>query len=145
MEIIKESLLASLSTIGFAILFSSPKKSIIYAGFTGGLGWLMFSLVTNVFGNVIISSFLGAITVGILGEYFARYTKKPATLYVTPGIIPLVPGAGMYYTMLSLIENDYGKAISRGTETFFIALSIAIGIIISSAFSKSIRRFKSKD
>ncbi len=145
MEIIKQTLLASLSTMGFALLFSSPKKSLIYAGLIGGLGWSVFSTITNIFGNIVLSSFLAAITVGILGEYFARYTKKPATLYVTPGIIPLVPGAGMYYTMLFIIENDYTNAMSKSTETFFIALSIAIGIIISSAFSKSIRRVKSKD
>lgn len=145
MEIIKQSLLASLSTIGFALLFSSPKKSLIYAGFTGGFAWFIFLMTTNVFGNIVLSSFLAAITVGVLGEYFARYTKKPATLYITPGIIPLVPGAGMYYTMLFLIEDDYTKAINKGIETFSIALAIAIGIIISSAFSKSIRRVKSKD
>ena len=80
----------------------------------------------------------------MLGEVFARYTKKPATLYVNPGIISLVPGAGMYYTMLALIENDYTTAIDKGAETFFIAAAIAMGIIISSAFSHSIRRVKSK-
>ncbi len=58
--------------------------------------------------------------VGTLGELFARYFKKPATVYIIPGIVPLVPGAGMYYTMLALVEKDFLLAANNGTETFFL-------------------------
>lgn len=144
MEIIKEIILAALSTTGIAILFRSPKKAALYGGLIGASSWTVFSIVLNISQNVIFSSFLGAITVGIFGEFFARYTKKPSTLYINPGIIPLVPGAGMYYTMISLIENDYIAAINKGSETFFIAAAISMGIIVSSVFSRSLRRVKSK-
>lgn len=144
MIILKEIILSALSTIGFAILYKAPKKSILFAGFVGAMAWGVFSISINIFQSIVTSSFLGALTVGMLGEYFARYTKKPATLYVTPGIIPLVPGAGMYYTMLALIENDYTAAINKGSETFFIAAAISMGIIVSSIFSRSIKRVKSK-
>lgn len=144
MNLIKEIIFSAFSTMGFAILFRSPKSAIFYAGFIGATAWGVFSLTVNIFGNIVGSSFLAALTVGLLGEFFARYSKKPATLYVTPGIIPLVPGAGMYYTMIALVENDYATAISKGSETFFIAAAISMGIIVSSAFSRSIKRVKSK-
>ncbi len=144
MNIIKEIILSAFSTMGIAILFRSPKNTVFFAGLIGALAWGVFSMTLNIFQNIVASSFLAALTVGISGEYFARYTKKPATLYVTPGIVPLVPGAGMYYTMLFLIENDYTAAITKGSETFFIAAAISMGIIVSSAFSRSIKRVKSK-
>lgn len=143
MNLIKELIFSGLSTMGIAILFRSPKKTIIFAGLVGTVAWGVFSLSLNASENIIIASFLAALTVGILGEYFARLKKNPATLYVTPGIIPLVPGAGMYYTMLALIENDYTAAIAKGSETFFIAAAISMGIIVSSSFSRSIKRVKS--
>lgn len=144
MSLIKEMFLSAFSTMGFAILFRSPKKAIFYAGFVGAIAWGVFSMSLNISQNIVASSFLAALTVGILGEFFARYSKKPATLYVTPGIVPLVPGAGMYYTMIALIENDYAAAITKGSETFFIAAAISMGIIVSSVFSRSIKRVKTK-
>ncbi|NMB33315.1 MAG: threonine/serine exporter, partial [Clostridium sp.] len=60
------------------------------------------------------------------------------------GIVPLVPGAGMYYTMLALVQKDFHLAASKGTETFFIAAAISIGVIISTFLSQSIKRVKFK-
>lgn len=145
MDIIKELVLAFLSTIGFSILFSTPKKEIAFVGFTGALSWGLYIVMTKLFQSNISGTFFGAITVGLLGELLARIRKKPAILYITPGIVPLVPGAGMYYTMLAIIEKDFTMATNKGVETFLIAIAIAIGIIISSGFSRSIKRVKYKE
>ena len=93
----------------------------------------------------IVGTFFASIVVGILGELFARHFKKPATVYIIPGIVPLVPGAGMYYTMLALVEKDFSLAANRGTETFFLAAAISIGIITSTSLSRSINRVKHKN
>lgn len=145
MELIKQFILSFISTVGFSILFSAPKETLSYAGFTGASGWSVYYLSSKLFKSSIAGSFFAALTVGLLGEFFARLNKKPATLYITPGILPLVPGAGMYYTMLALVEKDFLLAADKGAETFFIAAAIAIGIIISSIFSISITRVRQKD
>lgn len=134
-----------MSTIGFAVLFNSPKNSVIYAGLVGAIGWMLYYITFMATNNYVAATFLGALTVGLLGEALARKNKKPATLYITAGIIPLVPGAGAYYTMLHLIENDFSSAAAKGVETLFIAAAISTGIIISSIFSKSIKRVRQKD
>lgn len=144
MEIIKQFFFSFMSTIGFAVLFNSPKKSVIHAGLVGAIGWMFYYITIIRTNSYVAATFLGALTVGLLGEAFARVYKKPATLYITSGIIPLVPGAGAYYTMLYLIENDFSSAASKGVETFFIAAAISMGIIISSIFSKSIKRVRLK-
>ena len=145
MFIIKQFIFSLLSTIGFAVFFSIPKDSIFKSGMVGALGWIAFYATSIYFKSNIAGTFIAAITVGILGELLARYYKKPATVYIIPGIIPLVPGAGMYYTMLALVENDFLLAANKGTETVFIAAAISIGLIISTSLSKSIKRVKYKD
>lgn len=145
MELIKQFILAFISTVGFSILFSAPKETLPYAGFVGASGWSIYYISSNIFNSNIAGTFFAALTVGLLGEVFARLYKKPATLYITPGILPLVPGAGMYYTMFALVEKDFLLAADKGVETFFVAAAIAIGIIISSIFSKSITRVRQKD
>jgi len=108
MEIIKQLLFAFISTIGFSILFSTPKDSIIKVGIVGSISWGIYFLSLNIFNiSTVTSTLLASISVGIIGELFAKYNKKPATVFIIPGIIPLVPGAGMYYTMLELVEKNY--------------------------------------
>jgi uncharacterized membrane protein YjjB (DUF3815 family) len=143
LEFLKDFIYALISTIGFAILFNIPRDSIIKVGFAGAIGWIMY-LITDVnLLSPVAGAFWGSITVGILGEIFARYYKKPATVFIVPGIVPFVPGAGMYYTMLAIIENRFSDAASTGSEAIFIAASIASGIIISSSLSKLFNKGKS--
>lgn len=144
LDVIKQFSFSFLSTIGFSIIFNVPKGLIAKSGFIGGIGWVVYYISGLFLYNNIISTFLAAITVGILGELFARHFKKPATVFMIPGIIPLVPGAGMYYTMLALVEENLYVAATKGTETLFIAAAISIGVIFSTILSKSIRRVKNK-
>lgn len=145
MVIIKQFVFSLLSTIGFAILFSIPRDSILKSGLVGALGWIGFYITSTYLKSNIAGTFFAAITVGVLGELLARHYKKPATVYIIPGIVPLVPGAGMYYTMLALVDNDFFLAANKGTETFFIASAISIGVIISTSLSRSIKRVKYKN
>lgn len=133
-----------MSTVGFSMLYSCPRDTLAYSGLAGSIGWIAFYITSKLFNSTIAGTFIGALTVGILGQVLSRLNKKPATLFITPGIIPLVPGAGMYYTMFALIEKDFFTAANKGVETFFIAAAISIGIIISSIFSTSIKRVRQK-
>lgn len=87
---------------------------------------------------------MGAFLVGTLGEILAIKYKKPATVFITPGIVSLVPGAGMYYTMSYLSNNNFNEALAKGSETFFVAASIALGIVVSTVFSKLIKSMKKR-
>jgi len=144
MEFIKSFIFSFCGTIGFSIIFKTPRDSLIKTGILGGLGWVINLFMTNLFNSPVTGMFFAALTVGILGEILATHFKKPATIFIIPGIITLVPGAGMYYTMLALIKKEFYNAIKTGTETIFIAAAIAIGIILSSTLSKSIKRVKGK-
>lgn len=137
---ISQALYSLISTFGFAILFNGPKNCLIKASVCGMMGWIVNVLSENLLGSPTLSTFLGAITVGVMGEIFAKLFKKPATMFIIPGVIPLVPGAGMYYTMLSLITGEFNETARLGSETVFTAFLIAIAIIISSSLSKGILR-----
>ncbi|MCF6465806.1 threonine/serine exporter family protein [Clostridium sp. Cult2] len=145
MTLIKHFIYAFLCSVGFAVFFSIPKDSIFRSGCVGAIGQIAFYITSNIFNSDVTGTFFGAITVGMFGELFARHYKKPATVFLVPGIVPLVPGAGMYYTMLALVEKDFISAANKGIETFFIAAAISIGLIISTSLSRSIKRVKSKN
>lgn len=141
--LLKEFLLAFASTVGFSILFNSPRKSLLLGGLTGGIGWIIFSVFKDY--SSIFAAFLASTAIGLLGEVFARIQKRPVTVFVIPGIVPIVPGFGLYLTMVHLINNMYYLAAQTGTEAVFTAGAISIGIIVVSSSSrllKSLRRKK---
>ncbi|MSS44159.1 threonine/serine exporter [Anaerosalibacter bizertensis] len=144
MEFIKQFVFSFFGTIGASILFSIPRDSIIISGTVGSLGWMTYTFILSKYSSPVAGTFFGALAVGIIGELLARHLKKPATVFIIPGIISLVPGAGMYYTMLALIEKRFLDAANIGTETLFIAVAISIGIVISSSLSRSIKRVQKK-
>lgn len=142
MYLLYQFILSFFATAGFAIYFNAPISSVIPTGIVGALSWSLYYIASDYLNQKIIGAFLAAFLVGFLGEKLAIKLKKPATVFITPGIVPLVPGAGMYYTMLYLVEKDFVMAAGQGTETFFVAASIAIGIITSTIFSRATKIFK---
>ena len=71
----------------------------------------------------------------------------PATIFVMPGIIPLVPGVGLYRSMLCLVRNDIDVFLSTGVRTLFISGIIAVAIAVVNALARQIfgKREKAPD
>ena len=131
--------------VGFAVLFNGPKSSLFKVGIGGGAGWITYFIINQIIQSVVISTFLASLVVALLGEVFAVSEKQPATLYIVPGIIPLVPGFGLYYTMLSLLEQNYEKAIMHGVEAMLIAFLIAAALTIVFSINTYRKRYTSSN
>ena len=58
--------------------------------------------------------------------------KAPVTVFFIAGILPLVPGAGIYYTMSLGLGGDVQAAVHKGLETAGVAGSIAVAILLVS-------------
>lgn len=122
-------LLGFLSTIGFAVLFHVPRKNIILSSVVGAIGWTIFVFFRDEFGSAFIGGFLASCAIGFGADLNARLCREPATVFIIPGIIPLVPGAGMYYTTLYLINGQLETAAMKGTETLLMAGAISVGLL----------------
>ena len=79
---------------------------------------------------------LATIAVAVLSEIFARLYKTPATVFLIIGIIPLVPGGGIYYTMEALINGDLPLFVRYGMETAASAGAIAVGCSLVSSVAR---------
>lgn len=142
MQFLRQFLFAFIATIGFAGYFNVKlKTTLIATAISGGISFAIFNIFLS-YGHNILGTFIAALLVGIIGEFLSVRFKTPSTIFITPAIIPLVPGAGMYYTMLHFVNEDFGQMIDSGTQTIFIASSIAMGILVGSIFSKSLKRMR---
>lgn len=123
-------IMAFFATASLSIPFRVPKKYIPCAGITGALGWWIYLLVLDVHMNKVFANFLATIIVAVCAHIMARILKAPVTMFLIPGVIPLVPGAGMYQIAFAVINNNYADATFYFIETLQLAGSIALGIFI---------------
>ena len=128
-NVILNSIYSAIGTLGFAALFGVPKKYYISCGVTGIAGWLTY-MATSHFSSASIGSFFAALMVVLVSRILAVKEKCPITVFLISGIFPLVPGAGIYYTVYYLLTNQMEKAALQGMNSVKIAFAIVLGIII---------------
>lgn len=135
-------ILGVIVTFAFAIFFNVPKKSLLDCSLIGAFGWLTLIFVRHITSDIVIATFAGSVLVGILSGNASKRLRMPATVFIYTGMIPLVPGYGMYYTMQNFVTKHYIEAAKIGVDTVLQAGAIAMGILIASVFSDSIKRVK---
>jgi uncharacterized membrane protein YjjB (DUF3815 family) len=131
-------LLGTLSVPGFSLLVNLPGKCFLPAALTGGTGWFMYQLLTSLGQGSAVSVFFGAAIVGGLARVFAKTIKAPATAFIIPGIIPLVPGALTFYTMQAFLLGAVDTGISLFLQAVASAGAIALGLLAVGALAQII-------
>lgn len=125
-----ELLMAYLASLSFAYIFNLNRRTALLAAIGGSIGWLFYSQGLAFFHDMNIAYFLGAVALSYYAEIMARKTRTPVTSYITPALIPLVPGSGLYRTMLQSLEGNYNEALREGITTMMASGALAIGILM---------------
>ena len=126
---ISQIISAAIGTVAFSLLFSVPKIYYPYCGFIGGIGWVIYcSLISIV--SPAEATFFATIGVILLSRLFAVWERCPVTLFLIPGIFPLVPGAGVYWTSYYIVTGQLSQASVTGFEAIKVAVAIVLGIVL---------------
>lgn len=125
-------LVAFIGNVGFSFLFNIHGQNIIWASLSGAIAWLVYLMTESVIPSDISRTFLAAIVLAIFCEILARVRKAPVIGFLLISIFPLVPGAGIYYTMQYAIAGDIDTFLTSFLHTIGIAGALAVGITIVS-------------
>lgn len=125
---------AFLGVVTLAVLFHVPRKYLLSAGLTGAGGWFIELLVMNQTDNAMMSAFLSASFVAVISQLSARIFKAPVTVYLVPGILPLVPGVGMYRIVYYLLQENGEYASYYFSYTLQVAGMIALAVFVVDSF-----------
>lgn len=131
---------AFLAILSFAILLETPKKYLGYAGIVGAVGWFVYLLALEGGANDVFATFLSAAAIALVSHVFARVFKTPVTVFLVAGILPTVPGAGMYRIVYYFIQNDTAMASYHLTITLELAGAIAIALFIVDAVFRAFQK-----
>ena len=114
--------------------FNISRYNIVWGALVGGLGWATYTAFLPASGVADNRAyFFGALIVAILSEILARVQKKPATIYLVPGLLPLVPGGGMFETMEATVKGNLEEALLLGFSTLTCAGAIALAIALATS------------
>ncbi len=132
-----------LVSVGFAMLFNTPKRALWLVALLGGLGFMIKVVLMKTIlpGNDVVAASLGAFAVGFAAVYFSHIVHTPPIVFTIPAVINMIPGKYGYQFMIGLMEivTSPGElvlknelitdTINKGLKTGFITLGLAFGII----------------
>lgn len=121
---------AFLAILGFSAVMEVPKKLLLHTSCIGAAGWLVYLLIYKAGNTSVVACFWSAMIISLLSHISARALKSPVTVFLIGGILPLVPGAGMYRTAYSMIMQTSQEVYRNLQETLMIAGAIAVAIFI---------------
>lgn len=127
-QLAKEILSAVVGTVSFSVLFGVPREYYPYCGFIGGAGWLVYCLA-ELFLPESGPCFVATAVVILLSRTAAVVKRCPVTIFLIAGIFPLVPGAGVYWTVYHIVMEELFLAVSTGYSAMKEAIAIVMGIV----------------
>lgn len=127
-----ECIACFIGCIGFTILFNIHGPGGILCALGGLLTWLVFRIAQYLGSGDIGAYFCATLLASSYAEIMARVRKYPAISYLVVSAFPLIPGAGVYYTMRYAVQGDMDRFASQGMHTVAIAGVMAVGILMVS-------------
>lgn len=132
-EYIIQVIAATMGTFGFAMHFRARGwKNILAATINGMFSWIVYLVVFEATEDIFMANLFGAVFVAFYSEVMARALKAPVNVYLTPGIIPLIPGKGLYMTISNIINGNKELGLQFGRDMFIATLGIVTGIVVTS-------------
>ena len=137
--LIRDMLLSFVVAVGFALLFTTPRRVLWVAGLLGGLGHGLRFLQNQV--NIIPATLAGAVFIGLMGIFMSHRVHTPPVVFTMPACITMIPGLFAYRAMLGCIKITDLEMVKKDpsilsvTAHYFVVtasllFTLAIGICI---------------
>ena len=126
-------LAALVGCLGFSILFNIRGPGTLLCAL-GGIGaYTVYAMAIQAGFSTVSAVFYGTALSAVYAEIMARLRKFPTICYLVVGIIPLIPGAGLYYTMCWAVDGSMSQFVDQGLRTAGTAGVMAASIILVSS------------
>jgi len=115
-------------------IFQVRKKDMFFGILTGIFAFFITVFLSSGLG-ILVSTFIGTLTVVGISRIFGRISKTPKSVYLTQGIIMLVPGSKSF---MGLSNSFFNPSITASANLFeevtFILMAIIGGLLFAGTF-----------
>lgn len=128
LHLVYQSTASFVATIGFAILYNAPRRTLWICGSIGTGGHLLRLALQQLGMADGGATFLAALFVGLVGALPARRLQLPMILFAITGILPMIPGIPAYKVLVHFSAGNLLSGMESAVQTLFRVGAIAIGI-----------------
>lgn len=121
-------------SISLTIAFNIPMRKCIWGVLSCAIAYFTAKFFGAKYG-VITGMFLGALSVGLYSNLFARIIRAPSSVLSTQGIILLVPGSTAY---MLLNEWVAGTRVLDGIQTSSQAMMMFVSLVAGLLFANAL-------
>ena len=134
-----QAIAAFVGTVGFSVIFGVPRKNYVQTAIVATIGWVAdLALFRFTVLGPAISTFVATVIVASLARIFASWFRTPSTIYLIPGVFPMIPGGGIFWTTFFLVSSRLGLALHAGMLALEVTAAIVLGIVLVSALPKGL-------
>ncbi|MDO4514624.1 MAG: threonine/serine exporter family protein [Lachnospiraceae bacterium] len=131
--------LSFLASLGFAIVFQVAKKDLLLAGLGGGLTRIFYLVFIAIIPSRIVYVALAAMVAALYAEIVSGMKHVPATYFMYPTIIPLIPGDLFYYTCAGIITGNAEMFRTNAINLILALVGLTVGFVVCSFVSNIMR------
>lgn len=124
--------------IGFGMMFHLPNRYLAAATLGGGASWALYLLAGSFIEGVLIPALIASAFSALYAELLAHFHDTPSLLFVIPTVVPLIPGAPLYYAMSFAVVADWAAVSTYAVRCGAFALGIAGGMCLVWAIVSSL-------
>ncbi len=127
-----QCLAGMIGALGFGLFFNMHGWGMPLALLGSIISWFVCSIMMRLGIGEASSYLIAAAASSFYAEIMARVRKFPATSYLLSALVPLIPGAGIYYTMDFIRRGMAQEAYAKFLSTAAIAGAVAVGVLLVS-------------
>lgn len=135
---------AVVGTMGFCLFFRLRFNRLPVIAVLSALCYTTYLIVLNFNMSDFAANTIAAIITAAFSECMAVFFRAPVTVFLIPSILPLIPGAALYYTMEAIFRNDISDAVYYAASMCRAIGGLVFGIIIVSTIVRCFRDRKNK-
>jgi uncharacterized membrane protein YjjP (DUF1212 family) len=125
-----EAIALVIGLLAFAVFFRAPERDLPIILAVGGAAYATARLGAETLGaNLAVGA--AALLLGCASNAYARVTRRPASLPLTPGLMLLVPGSVGMRSLFSLMDRNVLSGVETAFQMGMAAASLVTGLLLA--------------
>lgn len=120
-----------IGALGLMLLIQAHRRDWVWILLACLIAWAGAG-VGQLFEAPVIGAFIGALAIGMAGNLFVHFTRRPGSIMHIPGLILLVPGSIGMRSLAALLGDDILSGIETAMLAGIIAVALTTGMILAS-------------
>ena len=113
LSVIEPAIMAAVTAVAFAVLFSVPSRTLHVIAGLGALGISQRLFFFDLGLSTIEGTFISAAIIGIISIWLSWKYHAAAIVFSIPSVIPMVPGVYAYRTMMGLLAFSHDGGLNQ--------------------------------